>query len=389
MTIQDKLPYLLIGGDLSPVGQMGELLKSSPSFLDAPLQAEIAGASAVAVNLEAPVTNARGETAKSGPSLRADPQVLEKIRQHGIDTLFLANNHIMDSGPQGLDDTMRTCEQVGIRAVGAGANLEQARKVLTLVVQGVRIGIINVGEEEFGAARADRVGYHGLDVIECARLVKLARTSCDIVIVSLHGGLEYFALPRPGLRNACRFFVEQGAAAVVCHHTHVSSAYEVYEGRPIFYGVGNFVFDNDCGRSDWELGFFVKFCIDSVAKAVSSFELLPFRQSTTVGGVRLLTDMALQDFHQSLSELNRVLSDPTAYDAAWAACCKEKELEYLVIMYFPFLSWPVSVLKRLPFARQIGFPLRRVLVRLNLIRCDSHIEVLRHVHASAAEGGRH
>lgn len=388
MTSQDVLPYLLIGGDLSPVGKMGELLRSAPEFLDPLLRAELAGASLVAVNLEAPTTHTEGKAPKSGPWLRADPDVLSCIRQHGIDTLFLANNHIMDFGAQGLEDTMRACEQLGLRTLGAGRNLEQARAVLVHVVNDVRIAIINVAEEEFGTARSDRPGYHGLDVIECARLIKQARTFCDVVIVSLHGGLEYFALPRPGLRQTCRFFVEEGAAAVVCHHTHVSSAYEVHEGHPIFYGIGNLVFDNDCGRSDWELGFFVRLRIDPAARALSSFELLPFRQSTAIGGIRLLTGPTLQAFHRSLSELNDVLLDPNRYEAAWAACCAEKELEYLVIMYFPFLHWPVSVLKRLPFAREIVFPLRRALVRLNLIRCDSHLEVIRHVHASAAEKGR-
>lgn len=383
MTTPRTHPYLLIGGDLSPTGKMGALLKSADDFVDARLRAEFAGASLVAANLEAPTTRAGTRAAKSGPSLRADPDVLARIRRHGIDTLFLANNHIMDFGAAGLEETMQACGKAGIRSVGAGRNLEQARAWMTHVVDGVRVGIVNVAEEEFGAARADRAGYHGLDVVECARLIKRAKASCEIVIVVVHGGLEYFALPRPGLQQACRFFVEEGAAAVVCHHTHVSSAYEVHEGRPIFYGVGNFVFDNDCGRDDWELGFFVRLSIDSTARAIASYELLPFRQSIAVGGVRLLAGSAQEDFHRSLEELNSVLQDPQRYEAAWSACCAGKELEYLVIMYFPILHWPVSLLMRLPFARRLSFPLRRVLIRLNLIRCDSHLEVLRQVHASA------
>jgi len=385
MNHQQKLPFMLIGGDLCPVGKLASLLLSTSDFFDMQLNSELAAASLVAVNLEAPVTHAGQKTPKSGPSLRADPRVMQRVRDLGIDTVFLANNHIMDFGVQGLENTLHICEQVGIRTLGAGSNLDRAREPLIHVIDGVRIAIINVAEVEFGAARSDHPGYHGLDVIDCVRLIKKAKATNDVVVVSLHGGLEYFALPRPGLREICRFFIEQGVAAVVCHHTHVSSAYELHEGRPIFYGVGNFIFDNDCGRLDWEIGYLVKFFVDTRTKSISGFEMLPYQQSNAVGGVRLLSGDMLRNFHRELAELNETLRDSKRYLAAWAACCAKKEREYLALMYFPFLHWPISILIHLPFFRQIVFPLSRVLIRLNLIRCDSHYEVLRFLHATAAE----
>lgn len=383
MNHEQKPPYFLIGGDLCPTGQMASLIFSAENFLDRQLNIEFASASLVAVNLESPITYANQKAAKSGPSLRGDPKVLQRIQDLGINTVFLANNHIMDYGIQGLEDTLCTCKQYGIRTLGAGNNLDQAREPLTQEIDGVRLAIINVGEVEFGAARSDYPGYHGFDVIECVRLIKQARSTHDIVLVSFHGGLEYFPLPRPGLRETCRFLIEQGASAIVCHHTHVSTAYEIYEGRPIFYGVGNFIFDNDCRSSDWEIGFLVKFFVDTHNKTIAKFEILPYQQSISVGGVRLLSGEALTTFNQKIGKLNEILIDSKRYLATWADCCKKKELEYIAIMYFPFFHWPISLLVRLPFMRQIVFPHTRRLIRLNLIRCESHYEVLRFLHASA------
>lgn len=66
--------------------------------------------------------------------------------------------------------------------------------------------------------------------------------------MSIHGGIEHLPLPPKHLREVCNFFISEGCDAVVCHHNHI--AYEYVDNKPIFYGLGNFVFDGDKNNLD-------------------------------------------------------------------------------------------------------------------------------------------
>ncbi|MGB2136340.1 MAG: CapA family protein, partial [Flavobacteriaceae bacterium] len=118
--------------------------------------------------------------------------------------------------------------------------------------------------------------------------IKQAKEQADIVIVTLHGGNEYFPYPRPGMRKLCHHFVDLGVEAVICHHPHVPGAYEYYQGKPIVYSLGNFVFDAAKPPQSWELGYMVDLNFSSESKQFESLELVPYKQSVELGGVQLL-----------------------------------------------------------------------------------------------------
>src|ERR1019366_5476626 len=85
-----------------------------------------------------------------------------------------------------------------------------------------------------------------------------ARKVGDRVLVVLHGGNEYFPLPRPGLRKELRFLAENGADAIVMHHSHVPAAYEIWKKIPIFYGLGNFQFTLTVNHRAWSEGLLLQ-----------------------------------------------------------------------------------------------------------------------------------
>ena len=73
--------------------------------------------------------------------------------------------------------------------------------------------------------------------------IQEAKSKADFIVVVAHGGHEHYNLPSPRMKKWYRFFVDAGASAVVTHHTHIISGYEVYKDAPIFYSLGNFLFD--------------------------------------------------------------------------------------------------------------------------------------------------
>ena len=106
--------------------------------------------------------------------------------------------------------------------------------------------------------------------------------------MTLHGGNEYFPYPRPGLRKLCQHYIDLGVQAVVCHHPHVPGAYEYYNGKPIFYSLGNLIFDHENPPEDWNFGYMVKFEINKQKKVITNVEIIPYEQSVKLQGVKLL-----------------------------------------------------------------------------------------------------
>ena len=137
-------------------------------------------------------------------------------------------------------------------------------------------------------------------------------------MVIVHGGHEHFQLPSPRMQETYRFFIEAGADAVVNHHQHCFSGYEVYNGKPIFYGLGNFLFDEkNLRNSTWNQGYMVK--LDFYDENVG-LTLYPYTQCNNVVAVNLLTAEERGIFDKRLFELNEIIGNESLL--------KEKVQEY-------------------------------------------------------------
>ena len=200
----------------------------------------------VVANLECPATRIRWPVHKRF-IFRAEPEWLAGLRRHGVTHLNLANNHTMDQGREGLRDTRQQVLRHGMTPFGMDSTADAACRPLLLAESPRRVWIftsLRVPSENW-AYLPDRPS-----VCECTidtlavRIARLRRREPQAVIVAmLHWGLEHDTLPTRRQRIAARRLIAAGADCLVGHHTHTAQPSEWVQGRPVFYGLGNFIFD--------------------------------------------------------------------------------------------------------------------------------------------------
>lgn len=196
-------------------------------------------------NLESPLTR-QERLYPQKCSLQADPSWAGILAQAGLRGVSLANNHIMDSGVEGLEETQRALDEAGILHGGAGANAHEARKPMILDIGSHKVGVLSYCSVPVNApiwATSSTPGVARFVESELWEDVKGVRPQVDLVIVCLHWGLEHHRLPTPGQRSLARQMLEGGVDAVIGHHPHILQGVETWgEGKPAFYSLGNFLF---------------------------------------------------------------------------------------------------------------------------------------------------
>ena len=258
------------------------------------------------VNFECPVVikNASPIT-KQGPNLKTNANGLKGIKYAGFDCVSLANNHFYDFGESGVDDTLDTLKQLKIDFCGGGKDIFQASQILYKNINGEHLAVINCCEHEFSIADTLHGGSNPLNPIQQFYAITEARKKAEYVLVITHGGHEFYQLPSPRMKETYRFFIDAGADAVVNHHQHCYSGYEIYKGKPIFYGLGNFLFDIEpiVTDSSWNYGYMteLRFNNDKV-----DFALHPYLQCGENASVKMLASDA---FGTKLSELNSIITN--------------------------------------------------------------------------------
>lgn len=255
------------------------------------------------VNFECPIVKGCAVPInKWGPNLKCSIKGMEAVKYAGFNCVTLANNHFLDYGSEGVKDTLEVCSKLGIDSVGGGKNITEASKVLYKEIKGEKIAIINCCEHEFSIASDSTPGSNPLEPIKQYYTIKEAKKNADYVLVIVHGGHELYQLPSPRMIETYRFFIDAGADAVVNHHQHCYSGYEIYAGKPIFYGLGNFCFDKnrkECGV--WNKGYMVVITFDDVL----SFEIKPYNQCVESPSVSIIDDRS--EFEHDLIQLNKII----------------------------------------------------------------------------------
>ena len=233
------------------------------------------------VNLEGPITanEPKNKILKTGPHLRmSENTAFQYLNQLKVDAVTLANNHILDYGGQGLFDTIELLKQNHVAHVGAGNNLGEANKPLTLENDGLRIAILNFCENEWSIAEEDKPGANPLDIIDNTNQIKTAKATHDKVICIIHGGHEYYHLPSPRMQKQYRFYADNGADAIVGHHTHCIGGFEIYNDVPIIYSLGNFLFTKTSNNPEWYYGLVVMLRVSQYSPI--SFDLAHINSSS-------------------------------------------------------------------------------------------------------------
>ena len=324
------------------------------------------------VNLEAPVVveSSVKPIEKCGPNLKCTSKAIGALKYAGFNMVTLANNHFYDYGEDGVKDTLAACEKEGIKTVGGGMNLHEASRIAYIDIRGVNVAIINCCEHEFSIATETTGGSNPLNPIQQYYAIKEAKRRADKVIVIVHGGHEMYQLPSPRMKETYRFFVDAGADAVINHHQHCYSGYEIYKNKPIFYGLGNFCFDwkNRC-HSIWNEGYMV---ILSMNESEYDFELIPYTQGDVFSGVKLIDFK--DDFLRNICVLNLIIEDDTKLLAEHKAYMNRTIKGYLLALE-PYQNRYLCALYNrglLPsFLTQ-----KKKMTLLNYLKCESHWERL-------------
>ncbi len=215
-------------------------------------------------NVEGPVANAEQNTTQSGVQQllhTIDPKAVKVLNKMGADIWNICNNHIMDAGPYGIESTLDIAKELNVQTIGAGMNIDQARKPVIIDEAG-GIGLFGVGyQRACRKADVDKPGcYSWSDLDAIQSTINEIKSKCRWCIVVAHAGEEFTPLPSPYTRERYHKYLEMGADIVVGHHPHVPMNYETVGDKIIFYSLGNFIFDTDYQRSQHktEFGIIVK-----------------------------------------------------------------------------------------------------------------------------------
>lgn len=361
---------ILITGDLFVSDQY-----YSNQIIDKSIQDLFTMAECRIVNLEAPITDDRSENKiiKTGPHLRMSEQTaVSVIKQLNVNGVTLANNHILDYGTQGLLDTLNTLKREKISYVGAGVNLKDAAKFITLNSEGMKIAILNFCENEWSIADEDSPGANPMDIIDNTNQIREAKASHDKVIVIVHGGHEYYNLPSPRMQKQYRFYADQGADIVVGHHTHCISGNEVYKGVPIYYSLGNFLFTKNNINDEWYTGLILE--VEITSEGIDC-QIHPVKQEKESFKLSLLEDIDKEDVLCRFETYSNVINNPDELLNNWKLYIEKQSKEYLNY-WSPLASienrYISGILRRLG----VNFINKKAAsLHLNLMRCEAHLDL--------------
>lgn len=368
------MAQVLIAADICPIGinlplfEDGDCQRLLNDLLPEFLEAELAIA-----NLECPFIERPAPITKTGPNFGVPPAAINGIKACGITLLTLANNHIMDHGPSGLETTLRTCAKAGVDTVGAGEDLAAARKIFVRKVGALRIGVLGVAESEFSIASDTTCGANPLDIIDFVRNVTDNRSQFDYLIVLLHGSHEFY-VPTPRIQDTCRFMIEMGANAVIVQHPHCLGGYETYRNGHIVYGQGALLMDEEIYRNlkSFHEGLLVKLSIAD--DLTSHLNLIPFVQSHPVEGARRMQPQRGRELHQKLAKRSEAIKNKAFVEEEWIRFCQERKHGYFsaLLGHSPLLRR----LNRRGLVTRIMSGRRSMLGVRNIVNCETHREAI-------------
>jgi len=261
---------------------------SKPIKVSQELRDLIASCELKVVNFEVPLK----------PDVTLPPQRRERFSQHedvpaflqglGFNLFSIATNHTFDWGEEGFKKTKKV---LGDAAFGAGT-YDEAYKVKVVEINGVKIGFLAVCFAAYTGVFDDVTNHEGLGCayindLKVNHVIVDAKKEVDYLFILPHDGIEYIDVPLPETIARYRDFIDYGADGVIGTHPHCPQGWETYKNKPIFYSLGNFLFNSKEGydyratnRPHWYEGLCVVLTID---EGKISWEVVNTRNVDNVG----------------------------------------------------------------------------------------------------------
>ena len=368
---------VLIAGDYSPKHELQDIIRQGDyDTIFRSVMPYMRESDYAIVNFETTIIEGDVKPiSKNGPSLSAPSASVDALRYAGFNVVTLANNHFYDFGMNGVETTLSLLDYAGIHYVGAGRNLEDAKKNLYLEQNNERLAIINCCEHEFSIATKEHGGCNPLDAIRQYHAIREARDKADYVLVIVHGGHELYQLPSTRMQDTYRFFIDVGADAVINHHQHCFSGMEVYKDRPIFYGLGNFLFDtkNKAYANVWHDGYMV---ILNLENNKIEYDIVPYHQCDNEMTVKILNEKTEIDaFKTKFDELSSIIQNHNQLVRCQTKFYSEQSKGRLSA----FEPWRSKIL-RVAYSRGFLPSLvkgKTAAQMLNYVDCESHSDILK------------
>lgn len=374
--MKDETINVIVAGDFSPKERVQEIINGELYHNLFPLFDNVER-DAFIVNYETVVASDKDKPIiKSGAHLRTNEKSIDALKWLGVDLVTLANNHFMDYGESAAVRTLKLFGNKGIKHVGVGFNLDEARIWTTMCLKGIKVAIINACEHEFSIAGEKQFGCNPIDIIPLSNQIKAAKLSSDFVICILHGGNEHFQLPSPRMKELYRFLVDCGSDAVINHHQHCFSGYEVYKEKPIFYGIGNFCFDsssdNKYRHSTWNYGFMVRLELN---EGQVGFSIIPYEQCwKTPGTFVYQEEKDIKDFNNTIERLNAIIADNSRLTQEYKKMAYQRK-DFVYSGFMPYTSHILMALYSRGFIPSFLSKKRLTQIKA-ILDCEAHYDIL-------------
>ncbi|WP_370872484.1 CapA family protein [Paenibacillus zeirhizosphaerae] len=229
-------------------------------------------------NLETPVTDRGTGAANKTYIYKSSPEALPELAAAGMDVVSLANNHILDQGIQGLQDTLAHLRDHDILSMGAGKNAQEAYAPVYVKRNGMTIALLGYSRvipEASWYAGVNRAGVAGVyNPAAALKAIRMASKKADLVIVTAHWGKERTSVLEDHQTELAHAFIDAGADLVIGSHPHVLQGLEKYKGKWIAYSTGNFIFSKSLTEATWDTAVFQASC---TKKGACTMKLIPFR----------------------------------------------------------------------------------------------------------------
>lgn len=238
-------------GDLSITGNFKVGILNNTLQIDEKILAIFKKSDYSVVNLEGPATSKEIVYDKQ-MEVKSPLETIKYFKEKNINIFNLANNHTFDAGTDGFKECKQEILKNSCMYFGAGEDIEEASSILFLEKDGLKIGIIGVGQQ--GSYSLDpnkklNEVFSDMNISLIKKQIEHSKKNADWTIVNFHNGAEYNFYPINYVQEKLKRFIDLGANIVIGHHPHVPQGIQDYNNGTIFYSLGNFLFDLEGHKS--------------------------------------------------------------------------------------------------------------------------------------------
>lgn len=222
-------------------------------ILSPDLQSRMLDADFTMINEEFPFGVGGTKAPDKQYTFKADPSYVKAFQEMGVDLVSLANNHVLDYGKDVLSQTFTTLDGAEIPYVGAGQTKERAMECESFPLKGRTIGVLCASRvipvADWDVRNSQPGVFTTYDPSDLVAQIKEAKKTNDLVIVYVHWGVEKAETPESYQREMAKQYIDAGADLVIGSHPHVLQGIEYYNGVPIVYSLGNFMFHETISKT--------------------------------------------------------------------------------------------------------------------------------------------